>query len=887
MELLMAHELVHTFHLDTGGTMASAVRTVLGRVPMVWPLYPAIGSPTWNVEGLATHYESLLTGSGRIPGSFHDMIVRTAALEDGIPELDRVSAPHPAWPGGQRSYTYGSRLMRHIAERYGDDAHRRIVEATTRSLRPTFLAFDHVAERALGRPFDAIYDEWRDGAAAEARALATRLRADGLTETEPVAGIGPFALAPRVSPDGATLSYGAHDFRSDPATRLVDLATGEARTLSRRNQGGVLLGPADWLPDGSGVVLAQLELDGPHRAWSDLWRVDLQGGERRLTRGARLAQPDVGPDGRIAAIGSRDGALSLVVYDPASDSIRTLLEADIGDAYDAPRWSPDGHRIAAGRYRDGRVDVVVVDTRTGGVRAITADDALDLAPAWSPDGRWLLWWSDRSGVPNILAADLTAAGVPTPRRVTNVLTGAFDPEVSPDGRTLYLSVYHQHGWRIEAMPFDPASWPSAPPTELRYRDGLLPEPEPATAVEVGSAPSSYSPWATVRPRFWLPYYEGLDHGGGSLNFVGATSWGEDLVGRYLWEVSAGVDPATLRLEGYGVWTWRGLGNPVVTGRLRRDWEHIASFHFVDGEAESFYRRTDEARLDAFLYRPRWRSTGWLRLGVEAEARETEAYDMEPGELAEREIRIGELPTLVGVSAGPGWSNARRHPFSISAQDGVSASVGVGRWWNTTDGVVAYDELVGRFAGYLGLPLWGFADHVFATRLAGVIRSGDGALGRSIGGVPGSIDPLGIARGGAFLPVRGFDSGDRWGTRAWTASAEWRFPIHMTAAPGSHGTGAPGVAAASAGVLGLSLTAISGSLFVDAGDAFCSEVEREDRFRGCAGSSAQPLLSTGAELTIDFGAFHNARILVRAGIAQPVQGPGDLQPSAYLGFGPAF
>src|SRR5690606_32155144 len=95
------------------------------------------------------------------------------------------------------------------------------------------------------------------------------------------------------------------------------------------------------------------------------------------------------------------------------------------------------------------------------------------APAWSPDGRWVLFGSDRSGIPNLYAVDVAAAlrahaagthAPPALRQVTNVLTGAFQPDVSPDGRTVAFAAYHHDGFRIEVMPFDTSLWrtPAAP-----------------------------------------------------------------------------------------------------------------------------------------------------------------------------------------------------------------------------------------------------------------------------------------------------------------------------------------------------------------------------------------------------------------------------------------
>ncbi len=574
----------------------------------------------------------------------------------------------------------------------------------------------------------------------------------------------------------------------------------------------------------------------------------------------------------MAAVQSHEGGIRLVVHDLETHETRVLADAAPGDAFDGPRWGPDGRTIAAGRYVGGRVDMVVVDVATGAVRTLTDDDALDLSPAWSPDGRWLLWWSDRSGIPNILAAPMDGDG--DIRQVTNVLTGAFDPEVSPDGRTLYTSVYHHDGWRIEAMPLQPREWPAAEDAVLGFADGMLPRTggEAAAGPAAGGSAAPYSPWPTARPYFWLPEWQSFSTTGGSHHFLGLSTAGADLVGRHAWSLAAALELGSGRFQGRGSWTYRRLAPLELTAQARRDWSYLGSVEVTDGSAEAIYRRTDELSLDAFLVRPRWRGTGWLRMGVEAEWLENVPHDMTPAELLSAGWELRQFDPTVGVSGGPGFSNARRYPYSISGEDGVSGSFSAGRWWNTTTGGRAYDELVGRFATYLDFRGWGFADHVLAGRVAGVLREGDEAFTRSVGGVPTGSTPLFAFTppDGSFLPVRGYASGVRRGTRAWAASAEWRFPIQLRPAPG--------------GILGFSLTSVAGTLFADAGDAWCSETQREESFHACADGSLSPLASAGAELVLDFGAFHNASGIFRLGVAETRDGG---TPSVYAAFGSAF
>ena len=102
MELVITHELVHVFQLDHRGPLGSLIRSVLGRWEAGWPTFPAFDLPLWTTEGLATYYESSLTTSGRVRGSYIDMVLRMAVLEDGLERLDQVTGSSPNWPAGDR-----------------------------------------------------------------------------------------------------------------------------------------------------------------------------------------------------------------------------------------------------------------------------------------------------------------------------------------------------------------------------------------------------------------------------------------------------------------------------------------------------------------------------------------------------------------------------------------------------------------------------------------------------------------------------------------------------------------------------------------------------------------------------------------------------------------
>src|SRR5450432_2645215 len=87
------------------------------------------------------------------------------------------------------------------------------------------------------------------------------------------------------------------------------------------------------------------------------------------------------------------------------------------------------------------------------------DRALDQQPTWSPDGKTLYFVSDRTGIANVYAYDLATHALV---QVTNVLTGAYMPAISNDGRTLVYVGYRSGGFDLFELPLDPTRFLEAP-----------------------------------------------------------------------------------------------------------------------------------------------------------------------------------------------------------------------------------------------------------------------------------------------------------------------------------------------------------------------------------------------------------------------------------------
>jgi TolB protein len=190
-----------------------------------------------------------------------------------------------------------------------------------------------------------------------------------------------------------------------------------------------------------------------------------------------------------------------VVYSMAGSLWRQRLDSTVavqltdGPGYDyQPDWSPDGRSVVYVTYRDGALELALLDLASGSARLLTQNHAVNVEPRWSPDGKRLAFVSTAyHGRFHVFVAEVGPAGLVRELRLTGedksplrrYYYSPYDHEINPvwsrdGGSILYVSNRgHIHGtggfWQMAATPGAPAHEIHYEETNWRARPDVSPD----------------------------------------------------------------------------------------------------------------------------------------------------------------------------------------------------------------------------------------------------------------------------------------------------------------------------------------------------------------------------------------------------------------------------
>jgi hypothetical protein len=848
LRIAFTHEFTHIIHLDRSEGWARNLRAVLGRTQFA---FPNLFLPAWQIEGLATYEESVITGEGRLHAGDFRAIVREAAAARRLEPLDRVNGGLTDWPAGAAVYAYGLGFHAYLAERFGAHTLATLADATARSVPYTgSRAFEHV----YGQPLGALWREYEEAASADTPTAQVdaglrRLTHQGFTVTGP--RFDPFVCA--TCP--AEILYAGGDPNGFPGQYRVG-ADGSAPSRLADRYLGTTTGVARDV-----LYFDQMERHRNSGVHGDLHAFTRSTGQvRAVTSGARLRDPDVSPDGTtIVCVQERPGQRDLVLVRPTASAKATavsVLLSETDTQFNAPRWSPDGRSIAVERHCLGSMpEVIVVDVATKAVRVVASDaHARIVTPAWRPDGTAIVAAvAPHDETFNLHEFAIDGSGT---RQLTHTTGGATWPDVSPDGRMLVFVGYTPDGYDVFSMPY-PASGdesPSHPRADIEQGASPIGTRQAAAPDGGTLATAPYEPLSTLAPTSWMPVIEG----GSNRWRLGASVSGYDVLGYHGYAATA---------------TWR-LSSPdgaPTPARASPDWQiyYVYSrwrpMFFGSASAEtSFFAgpateagtpaaSTELAReLEAGVVLP------ILHVRVSHQAQLSLVRAVDQYTLPDRRLSR----TRAAVRGAWLTSSARTYGYSISREDGVSAGTTAEFVRRDFGAFADANVLTGDVRAYLPA----FAPHhIAAVRVAAGVSTGDTTAGRTflLGGPSSNGSAVDFGRHAVSL-LRGFATDTFAGSHVALVNADYRWPI----ARPQRGVG----------TWPLLLHTVHAALFADAGHAWTHRFHADD-----------VKFSTGAELSADVVAGYSIPFTATVGAAWGHDGSGLLRDRAtvYFRLGRAF
>ena len=524
IQLVIFHEYTHLVDIDGVHGITATLRNIFGRMIM----------PNWKpqifVEGIAAYEKYKHLGESRANNARDAMYLRTMVLEKKFPRLDQTTSPYSRreWmPPSMLWHDIGPWFVRYLEERFGNETIKKIDQQLGGDLF-ALIDLEKTLKRITGLSVNEIYQNFQKWCAEQFSEQIENIRTEGATSSQLLTKLGYWSDQPRWSPDGKQILYAHRD-----ASRV-----GGLRTVSSDGQSDHPLlargSNASWSPDGTQILYTKIDLEKYKQndktvLMNDLYLYDVsKRREMRLTHGERVYKAEFFPDGQRILLGKYrwgDEGPMLAILDRRTNHIVPLKEFGLNDYFiHSFAISPDGQQIALSIWRRGGYqDIYLMNSNGGELKTITLDKAVDIDPIWSRDGNFVLFSSDRSGVYNLYAYQVSDG---TLQRLTNVLTGVFQPDVSSDGKTIAFVEYGIDGYNIHTMAYDSESWKPAENVKDTFPswNGF-----PQTSFPI----HPYDARLSLSPQFWLPVIKQTQ--------LGFWTFGQDALLKHQYAFSFGFD----------------------------------------------------------------------------------------------------------------------------------------------------------------------------------------------------------------------------------------------------------------------------------------------------------------------------------------------------------
>ena len=413
-----------------------------------------VAAPQWFWEGDAVVTETAFTrsGRGRIPN--FNLVFRTNFQEG------RTFNYHKQYLGSYKHnipdyYVLGYNMVSYLRKRTNDPEIWGKITARSWSVPFIPFAFSNAIKKETGLHVVDLYKEMAADLKKEWQKETSKLQ---LTSFERVNKRSSKAytdyLYPQVLSDGSVL--------------VMKQGIGDIQRFVRLTENGeVKVFTPGFVNDAGMLSASQLKIVWSEFGYDPRWRVknfslvkivDLTTGRKRIlgSKHDRLSGAALSPDAKtvVSMRSTTNYQNSVVLLDVATGKTIKDFSNPENHFYSMPRWSGDGKSIVMLKTNKRGRTISILDIASGTFRDVIEQTDENIGhPVLA--GNYLFFNSPSSGIDNIYVLDVAAN---KRYQVTASKYGAYNPTVSPDGKTIYYNEQSRDGLDVVKISFDPAQW---------------------------------------------------------------------------------------------------------------------------------------------------------------------------------------------------------------------------------------------------------------------------------------------------------------------------------------------------------------------------------------------------------------------------------------------
>ncbi len=874
LRILIAHEYTHLAHFDMTDKITTFMRLFLGQI-----IAPNALQPAWSIEGLAIYNESKLTSGGRLQDSRYEMYLRADFLENQVKKLEQIEGDYlVSWPGGNAPYIYGQSLVHFISNEFGEE---NLIKISRIFSSLPFLGMNWSLKKVIGIGMDELFQKWKNEKKRQyEQQIDEIINYSNITQSQQITNNHYWVSNPIWLTDkefqNPILFYKCFTPELYPSIRRYDLNSGVESILIKRTSGH---GSSYSLsPDKQYLLYSKLIQYSQYYNYYDLFLYHFNTGKQyQVTEKMRIKDPAWHPDsstGKIAAVINKAGTNNLVLIsfndlsklkdkhnlDELTSLSNLVFLTDFNDStqISQPVWSPKGDMIALSIWHQGYQDIYIItldeQNIIKSIKPITLDHYTDINPNWSPDGQYLLFSSDRSSVFNLYAYSLSDNQF---YRLTNVVTGIFEPAVSPDGNKIAFIQYHSSGYELHLAEISHLLWklidkprknlsanyPAIKDNKIVFLKTLENKNDEDDQLNTSGFSSNlyssysfkdYSPQDSIMPTYWIPYASISDKN----LYLGFSTTAQDYLKFYempitiaynLFNDSLFYDFQHLNYSNKPVFSFSWQGETSSFSELQLSLRFTDSGYTSVQDSGRFYSRS-------------------INIGIQNK------YFLDINNHLDKG-RNGDTKVLNSLILKYNYSDAERYTASIGPQIGNSFSLNYQYAPASLNNNRYFHKIL--FDGRKYFPL-SLKNQVLALRLvAGFVSNDlDYKAKFNLGG-NFAAPSLSSTKTDSFS-LRGFPDSSFIGNHLLLTSLEYRFPLKMV-------EGKIGFQWAS-----VFLEQVSGKIFLDAGDVWDKKILPAIKDLN---------ISIGAELEFVFKHRYSEQLVLSLGIGKAIT---ESLPSRFYG-----